>query len=110
MDDVSRSVSAAAGTRLLVPGVNCWRIERAGRLAVIVDAADYFAAVKSSIMQATRRVLLIGWDFDTRIRLDPDRRKTDGPDKLGKFLNWIVAERPELEVFVLKWDLGMVAA
>jgi phospholipase D1/2 len=55
-------------------------------------------------------VLLIGWDFDTRIRLDPDRRKTDGPDKLGKFLNWIVAERPELEVFVLKWDLGMVAA
>jgi phospholipase D1/2 len=98
------------GGRFLMPGENCWRIERAHRLAVIVDAADYFAAVKSSMMQAKRRVLLIGWDFDIRIRLDPDQRKTSGPDKLGKFLNWVVAERPELEIFVLKWDLGMVAA
>lgn len=104
------STDSPKAQRFLVPGENCWRIERADRLAVIVDAADYFAAVKSSILQARRRVFLIGWDFDTRIRLDPDQRRTGGPDRLGRFLNWVVAERPELEVFVLKWDLGMVAA
>jgi hypothetical protein len=41
-------------------------------------------------------------------QLDPEERKTKGPDKLGKFLSWVVEQRPELEVFVLKWDLGMI--
>jgi phospholipase D1/2 len=91
-----------------VPGHNCWRIERAGRLAVIVDAADYFAAIKSSVLKARRTVLLIGWDFDTRIKLDPDRRKASGPDGLGKFLSWVVENRPGLEIYMLKWDLGII--
>jgi phospholipase D1/2 len=104
----SRPSSNQDGGKLLVPGRNCWRIERANRLAVIVDAADYFAAVKSSIEKAQRTVLLIGWDFDTRIRLDPDQRKTTSPDKLGKFLTWVVEQRPELEVYMLKWDLGVI--
>ena len=96
------------GRRLLVPGQNCWRIERADRFAVIVDAAEYFAAIKSSVLKARRTVFLIGWDFDTRIRLDPDQRKTSGPDKLGKFLSWVVEKRPTLEVYMLKWDLGII--
>ncbi len=94
--------------RFLVPGQNCWRIERANRFAVIVDAADYFAAIKSSVLKARRTVLLIGWDFDTRIKLDPDRRKASGPDRLGKFLSWVVENRPELEIYMLKWDLGII--
>ena len=32
--------------RILRPGETCWRIERADRFAVIVDASDYFAAAK----------------------------------------------------------------
>lgn len=99
------SVDRSGADRLLVPGRNCWRIEHADRFAAIVDAADYFASLKSSILKAQRTVFLIGWDFDTRIRLDPDRRKTDGPDKLGRFLNWVVKNRPELNVYVLKWDV-----
>ena len=31
--------------RLFVPGRNCWRIERAHRVAFLIDAAAYFAAV-----------------------------------------------------------------
>ena len=108
MDLATASADDQAASRLLVPGRMCWRIERANRLAVIVDAADYFAAVKSSIEKARRTVLLIGWDFDTRIRLDPDRRKTNSPDKLSRFLSWVVEQRPELEVYMLKWDLGIV--
>jgi phospholipase D1/2 len=106
--NLSQSNPSRSSGRLLVPGRNCWRIERAGRFATIVDAAEYFSAVKSSILKARRSVLLIGFDFDTRIRLDPEGRRTSGPDKLGKFLSWVVEQRPELEVFVLKWDLGMI--
>jgi phospholipase D1/2 len=108
MQRVADESHARASDRILVPGRTCWRIERAERLAVIVDAADYFAAVKSSILKAERSVLLIGWDFDTRIELDPDERKLDGPSRLGRFLNWVVEQRPELEIRVLKWDLGIV--
>jgi phospholipase D1/2 len=103
-----RADDGRAEERLLVPGRTCWRIARADRFAVIVDAADYFAALKSSILKAQRSVLMIGWDFDTRIALDPDERALEGPHRLGKFLNWIVEQRPALEIRVLKWDLGIV--
>lgn len=68
---VSRNGTSAAGSGLLVPGRNCWRIERAHRLAFLIDAAAYFAAVRSDIAQAKRSVFILGWDFDSRIRLVP---------------------------------------
>jgi phosphatidylserine/phosphatidylglycerophosphate/cardiolipin synthase-like enzyme len=100
---------------LLVPGETCWRIERAERHAVFVDAADYFAALNGAVLRAQRRVLFIGWDFDPRIRLDPrrsGRRRSGGrrADKLGRVLEDAVAANPQLEIGVLQWDLGMVFA
>ena len=110
MDQLSWAAGAPVETDepLLVPGRTCWRVERANRFAVIVDAADYFAALKSSILRAKRTVLLIGWDFDTRIKLDPDGGDLEGPSRLGRFLDWVVKDRPDLEVYVLKWDLGII--
>ncbi len=91
---------------LLAAGQNCWRIERADRFAVIVDAADYFKAVKAAILAARHSVMLIGWDFDTRIKLEPDVADGEGPETLGRFLNWIAKRRPELTIRILKWRLG----
>jgi hypothetical protein len=54
-------------SRILVPGATCWRVERAKRLSVIVDAADYFAAIREAVRKARHTVMLVGWDFDTRI-------------------------------------------
>jgi hypothetical protein len=51
--------------RLLVPGRTCWRIERANRFALIVDAADYFRFAKAAMLKAKHSIILIGWDFDT---------------------------------------------
>ncbi|WP_274424775.1 phospholipase D-like domain-containing protein [Chelativorans sp. YIM 93263] len=96
--------------KILRPGKNCWRIERASRLALIVDAEDYFKAVKEAILHAHHSVYLIGWDFDTRIKFEPEGKTLEGPNKLGPFLQWIDKNRPEVEVFVLKWDLGAVQA
>ncbi|MGY1742073.1 MULTISPECIES: phospholipase D-like domain-containing protein [unclassified Blastococcus] len=103
-------VPAGAGDRLLIPGETCWRIERADRHAVFVDAADYFAALKRAVRSARRRVLFIGWDFDPRIRLDPRAGGRGRDDRLGRVLEAAVRGNPELEVGVLQWDLGMAYA
>lgn len=98
------------GAELLIPGETCWRIERASRLAIFVDAAGYFASLKSSVLRAQRRVLFIGWDFDPRIRLDPLDGGRPEDDRLGAVLEKAVKENPLLEIGVLQWDLGMLRA
>jgi phospholipase D1/2 len=81
---------------ILRPGDTCWRIERAGRLAVIVDAAPYFAVLRSVIQQARHSVIMIGWEFDTRISLDP-RAQDDGsaPARQAPELGGPAEPRPE---------------
>ncbi|ANC93257.1 phospholipase [Azospirillum humicireducens] len=93
---------------ILVPGRTCWRLEKADRMAVIIDAAAYFARIKAAIRNARHTVMLIGWDFDTRIKLEPDDPMPGVPNELGDFLSWIVRVRPELTINVLKWDLAVL--
>ena len=95
-------------TGLLVPGRNCWRVERARRLAFFVDGADYFAAVRSAIAQARRSVFILAWDFDTRIRLVPEGANDGLPEELGEFLKTVVRRAPDLHMYVLSWDFAML--
>lgn len=46
-----------------------WRIEQATRAAVIVDADNYFNAAREAMLEARERIMLVGWDFDARIKL-----------------------------------------
>jgi phospholipase D1/2 len=90
---------------VLEPGRNCWRIERADRAALLVDAADYFRIARLAMLRARSRILLIGWDFDTRICLDYEA--DDGaPAELGAFLAWLPKKNPDLQIHILKWDVG----
>ena len=91
---------------MLRPGETVWRIEQAGSIAVIIDAADYFRVVRDAMLEARHSILLIGWDFDTRIKLDPNEGGGDIPNQLGRFLKWLVKSRPELHVHLLKWNIG----
>jgi len=93
---------------LLRPGGNCWRIEDAERFSFIVDAADYFVAVRKAMVQARRRIFLIGWDFDARICLDNEGEQ--GPARLGDFILWLARRTPELEIRLLRWDTGAIKA
>jgi phosphatidylserine/phosphatidylglycerophosphate/cardiolipin synthase-like enzyme len=104
------SPAGDGATGLLRPGENCWRIERAHRATVIVDAADYFRAARAAMMAARRRIMLIGWDFDARIELIPGEESPDAPRRLGDFILWLVKRRPELEICLLHWDLGALKA
>ena len=98
------------GAPLLIPGETCWRIERANRFAIFVDAADYFATLRRAVLRAERRVLFIGWDFDPRIRLDPLDGGRPEDDRLGAVLEAAVKQNSRLEIGVLQWDLGMLRA
>ncbi|WP_241386635.1 phospholipase D-like domain-containing protein [Rhodococcus sp. CH91] len=95
---------------VLEPGRTCWRIARAERLTCIVDAADYFRHAKSAMLQAKKRIMLIGWDFDTRIKFEPDGQTLEGPNKLGRFLEWLPEQRPDLDIYLLKWNIGAFSA
>ena len=95
---------------LLAPGRNCWRIERAHRLAFFVDAASYFAAVRSAIAQARRSVFILAWDFDSRIRLVPQGANDGYPEELGEFLKAVVRRHRHLHMYVLSWDFVMMFA
>lgn len=98
---------------ILKEGETCWRIAKADRLSIIIDAADFFRFAKSAMSKAKRSIYLIGWDFDTRIDLipgngDDSKKKDELPDQLGKFLNALAERNEELDIRILKWDIGMI--
>lgn len=90
-----------------------WRFARVARASVIVDAEDYFALMQKVMLSARHRVMLVGWDFDTRIHLAVGRRwfsrpfRRRYPRRLGSFLMWLARHRPGLEIRILKWGLGV---
>lgn len=89
-----------------------WRFVRASRAHVVIDAAAYFALMQQAMLAARQRIHLIGWDFDTRVRLGSGRRWWNGvsrrtwPARLGPFVVWLVKRTPGLEIRVLKWNFG----
>ena len=87
-----------ANSPVLRLGDTCWRIETADRLAVIIDAADYFTTLRDVMQKAQHSIIMIGWEFDTRIELDPRKESDDVPNRLGKLLSFLVRRRPELRL------------
>jgi phosphatidylserine/phosphatidylglycerophosphate/cardiolipin synthase-like enzyme len=95
--------------RIIAPGRNCWRVVPASRGAVLVDGAAYFSRLEAALRQARRSVLILGWDFDGRIRLRPEAPEEDSPP-LGPLLRALVETRPELEVRILIWSVAVLHA
>ena len=88
-------------------GDDCWRIARAVKASVIIDAEAYFRHARAAMMKAKRRIMLIGWDFDAAISLiREDDAKDDAPVIIGEFISWLVEQKPELDIFLLRWDVG----
>jgi len=98
--------------RLHEEGSTCWRIARANRAAVLVDGSNYFPAVRSAMMKAEKSIYIVGWDIDSRMRLDPlrDPQKDSVPDRLGEFLTWLAKRKPDIRIHVLLWDYSVLFA
>jgi phosphatidylserine/phosphatidylglycerophosphate/cardiolipin synthase-like enzyme len=89
----------------------CWRIDQADRIAFLVDAQDYFCAVWEALANARHSILLLGWGFDPRTRLQPDGFEgPDDPDEIGHVLLRLARERPELDIRVLIWKSALPIA
>jgi phosphatidylserine/phosphatidylglycerophosphate/cardiolipin synthase-like enzyme/uncharacterized membrane protein YdjX (TVP38/TMEM64 family) len=94
---------------LLRPGYNCCAVARAERLALLIDAEDYFRAFYQAALRARRSITILGWDFNSQTRLHFDRvAQDDPPALLGEFLNYLVRRRHGLHINVLNWDYPMV--
>src|SRR3546814_1824359 len=91
------------GNALFEPGRNCATVALTQRHAVVIDAADYFRAARDAMLRAEEQILLICWDFDPRIKLDPDADDGDHPNRLGDFILWLARRRPQLQIHVLMW-------
>jgi phosphatidylserine/phosphatidylglycerophosphate/cardiolipin synthase-like enzyme len=89
-----------------IPPATFWRRSRADRVSAVVNGSTYFRAAKEAMLEAKHSILLIGWDFDARTNLEPDDQQIEGPDKIGDFLNWLPKRRPDLQIRLLKWDIG----
>lgn len=96
--------------RLIVPGETCWRSAPADRYAPIVDGADYLRHVKSAMLGAHHRIVVIGWDLDYRTEFERGETTMEGPNSLGLFLYWLVWKRPDLNVYLLKSNLRLLPA
>ena len=94
----------------LAPGRNCWRVETAGRFAVLMENAAYFEALRSALAKAQRSVVMLGWQFDPRTRLDPETAPDDHHAQIGHQLRMMVKARPELDVRLLIWKSPLVIA
>ncbi len=90
----------------------CWRVADCARAKVLIDAANYYAALRAALLSARRSVFVVGWDIDSRTPLiGPDGEKDDDlPVEFGAFLGALVARRPELKIHLLLWDYSMLYA
>jgi len=94
---------------ILREGETVWRTNRADATAFLVDGADYFAAVKTSVLSAKRSIWLLAWTFDALTRMQPDRIERSGDpqtaDRLGLVLRRLAALNPALDVRILCWNM-----
>lgn len=94
------------------PTASVWRFAMASRAHVVVDAAAYFSVMQAAFLKARQRIHLIGWDFDTRVKLGPGRRwwnrhrRTVQPSRLGGLVVWLANRTAGLQIRVLKWNFG----
>jgi len=111
--DKSREVAdAGLDANSVEPGV--WRYVHARRASLVVDGEDYFDLMRQAMLKAQDRIMLIGWDFDTRIHLRKGRRwwekgwRKRYPRRLGSFILWLARHREHLDIRILKWNLGTI--
>ena len=96
--------------KVLAEGKNCWRIAQADRVAFLIDGASYFAAFTSAVERAKRSVLIVGWDFDSRIQLQHHEEQQNAAGQLLHFLKEVIARRKDLHIHILIWDFAVIYA
>ena len=114
--DIMEGIGPDRAKSIFKPDETCWRVARADKLSLIVDAADYFRVLRKVFIAARKELLLIGWDFDFEMDMLPGEGDDDGiapdgfPNHLGDFIEAVVEQSPDLHVYLLKWNGAVFAA
>jgi phospholipase D1/2 len=106
VEGAAASPSTMTQHSILEPGSNCAEVAQADRVALLFDAQDYFAAFARAAENAERSILILGWDFDSRVVLEPDAQGKG--TTLGDFLNGLARRNRRLRVRILDWDFPIV--
>ncbi len=109
-DVAQQAAPADACGELLRPRETCEWLVRAHRVAVLIDAARYYAVLREVIPRARHSIFIVGWDIDSRIELVPGGAGDGLPDGLADFLCAVVDANPQLRIHVLGWDFAMLYA
>lgn len=92
---------------LAQPGRNCWRLARAERLTVLVDAENYYRVLKRALLNARHSILFLGWEFDSRTRLEREPG-VGPPNTIGEVFDISVRRNPQLEAHILIWKSSII--
>ena len=101
-----------SASSFLVEGDTCWRKVHAPRAAVLIDAAEYFGALRESLLRAERSIFILGWELHSRtcLRGDDDGEERSTTTALGKLLRRMLRHKRELEIRILLWDHSLFFA
>src|ERR1043166_1416372 len=92
---------------ILREGKNCWKLARAGRVKFLIDGAAYFATLGDALERAEESIVIVGWDFDSRIKLRPNAKHARD---LGRFLKSLIWRKRRLRLNVLIWNFAAIYA
>lgn len=80
-------------------------------MSALIDGADFFGALRSSMLKAEHSIVIVGWDVDSRVRLRGAEAPDDGgPERLRDFLCYLAERNPSLKIQILLWDFSILYA
>lgn len=78
---------------------------------MLVDAAEYFPALRTALLGAQRSIYILGWELNSHTPIvGMSGRHDRAPRELGKLLKWVLKRRPQLEIRILLWNHPLVYA
>ncbi|HEY1098718.1 MAG TPA: VTT domain-containing protein [Myxococcota bacterium] len=88
---------------------NVWQTSTATKAAVLIDADAYYRVLHDALLNAKSRVLVLGWDLDSRLCL---RRDLDEPGRCNATLAAVLKQlcTRGVDVNVLGWDFAPIYA
>ncbi|MCK6598690.1 MAG: phospholipase D-like domain-containing protein [Bdellovibrionaceae bacterium] len=69
---------------------------------VLIDAQDYYQSFYQHTLKARKKIVIVGWDVDSRTKLLPNTQLT-----LKQHLLQLVQNNCELNIYILCWDFSI---
>ncbi len=91
---------------ILIEGRNCSSKRKARNISFLIDGASYFKAFVRAAEQAKSTIYIAGWDIDSRISLLRRDSTEIESSRFGRFLDRVVAGKPDLRAYILLWDFS----